>query len=165
MNWGLVWFVFFHHSSLKNTLISDNSVCGLFGWNISVSFSIQSLTFMSLTGSHKYHLQIWCTERSPILPAFSLSLSLSFSTPKQSLTSRNPKLTKLSKPVCAKAQHHKSEWCSSSSSRTCLHNTPVPLSIWTWFKDLIAPHFPAFTALDPSLISNSRNPHEGIPNS
>ena len=78
---------------------------------------------------------------------------------------QKPKIGKISKPVCVKAQHHKSKWCSSSSSWTYLCNIPVPLSFWTWLKDLVAPHFVASTALDHSLISNSRNPHEGILNS
>ena len=84
-----------HHSSLKNTPISNNSVCGLFGWNILLSFSIQKLTFMSIIGSHKYQLQIWCIERSPILPALSLSLSSSCPFhPKTIPNFRNPKLAK-----------------------------------------------------------------------
>ena len=78
--------------------------------------------------------------------------------PKRSPTSRNPKLAKLLKSNCAKPQHHQSEWCSSSSSWTCLRNTPVPPSIWTWLKDLVAPHFPTSTVLDLLLISNSRKP-------
>ena len=86
------------------------------------------------------------------------------STPKQSPTSETQNWQNI-KSVCAKAQHHKSKWCSSSSSWTYLCNIPVPLSFWTWLKDLVAPHFVASTALDHSLISNSRNPHEGILNS
>ena len=99
---GPIWFfylffifLFFitHHSSLNfyhSSLITHHSkipqflitlLGGLFGWNISVGFSIQTLTFMSLIGSHKNQLQIRCTERSPSLPALSLSLSLSFSRP------------------------------------------------------------------------------------
>ena len=112
----------------------------------------------------QYQLQI-CWYKTVLFPtrvlylSLSLSLSLFFTLippPKRSPTSRNPKLAKLSKSNCAKPQHHQSEWCSSSSSRTCLRNIPVPLSIWTWLKDLVAPHFPASTALDLSLISNSR---------
>ena len=96
--------------------------------------------------------------------SLSLSLCLFFSSSRpfhpqnRYPTSRNPNLAKLSKSNCAKPQHHQSEWCSSSSSWTCLCNTPVPLRIWTWLKDLVAPHFPASTALDLSLISNSRKP-------
>ena len=112
---GPIWFfylffifLFFitHHSSLNfyhSSLITHHSkipqflitlLGGLFGWNILVGFSIQTLTFMSLTGSHKNQLQIRCTERSPSLPALSLSLSPLFTPfPQQNTVPnfRNPK--------------------------------------------------------------------------
>ena len=100
------FFFFFHYLLLLtqfSSLITDHSkisqflitlLGGLFWWNISVGFSIQTLTFMSLTGSHKNQLQIRCTERSPSLPALSLSLSPLFTPfPQQNTVPnfRNPK--------------------------------------------------------------------------
>ena len=100
------FFFFFHYLLLLtqfSSLITDHSkisqflitlLGGLFGWNISVGFSIQTLTFMSLIGSHKNQLQIRCTERSPSLPALSLSLSLlhALSTTKHCPQLQKPKM-------------------------------------------------------------------------
>ena len=118
-----------------------------------------------LTRSHKYQLKISVQNGHKLTRVLSLSLCLSSPRPfhpKTSPASRNPKLSKWN---CANAQNSKSEWCSSSSPRTCLRKTPVPLSIRTWLEDLVAPHFPASTALDPPSARTPKNPLEGIPDS
>ena len=95
---------FFHHSSLITQflpLITHHSKIpkflitlfgGLFGWNILVNFSIQTLTFMSLTGSHKNQFadQVYRTVTS--LPALSLSPLHTLSTTKHCPQLQKPKM-------------------------------------------------------------------------
>ena len=135
------FFFFFHYLLLLtqfSSLITDHSkisqflitlLGGLFGWNISVGFSIQTLTFMSLIGSHKNQLQIRCTERSPSLPALSLSLSLS---PLHAL-STTKHYPQLQKPKMKHKYQNLSAQKPSIINRSelWLENTSVPFSIWT----------------------------------
>ena len=118
---------------------------GLFGWNISVGFSIPALTFISHIGSHKNQLQIRCIERSPSLPALSLPLLL----------------------IPFPQQNTLSPTSETHTPQHSLHSltTNLQLSKPSLRLSFSSPHFPASIALDPSLILNSRNPHEGIPDS
>ena len=122
---------------------------------------------MSLTGS-----QVNRTVTS--LPALSLSLSLSLS-PLHAL-STTKQCPQLQKPKMKHSGWKIPQFLSAfgPSLRFSLENTTaashdltsdLQLSKPSLHLSFSAPHFPASTALDPSLISNSRNPHDGIPDS
>ena len=95
---------FFHHSSLItqfSSLITHHSKIpqflktlfgGLFGWNILVNFSIQTLTFMSLTGSHKNQYVDQVYRMITSLPALSLSPLHTLSTTKHCPKLQKPKM-------------------------------------------------------------------------
>ena len=103
---------------------------------------LQTLTFMSLTESHKNQLHNRCTERSPGLPMLSLSLSplRALSTTKHSVPNLNTLIPQLHS-LTIDLQLFKPSLCLSFS----------------------VPHFSTSTALDPFVTKRVEGVFRGSP--
>ena len=102
-----------HHSSLKNILISYNSAWWLV-WVEYLSGFFNSNTPLYVTHwvpQKSIANQVYRTVTKPTrVVSLSLPSSRPFHNKTLSPTSETQNETQISKPVCTKAQHHKSEW-------------------------------------------------------